>query len=219
MNRSAPLLAAAVMAITPALTARPASHAKASVPAGQLITGSAGVKYSFRLPAGMKLTTPARESAANFAEYAASLEATPENGKRPFRFEVRITKFDKRVDCAAFSEFLSGLDGAYTGEQFVNHSPAALRKIAGANFAERVFHKDVAADFNQKSAAFNVRHLATIQGDAVLSLVFYTDARDEAGGLALQNEILASLKFGAATGSGVCLTPPHKAASSAAANP
>ena len=198
----------------------PAAHAKAaSSPTGQLISGSAGVKYSFRLPAGLRLTTPARDSANNFAEYAASLEASAANGKRPFRFEVRITKFDKRVDCPAFAEFLSGLDGAYTGEQYDNHSPSAIRKIAAANFVVRVFHKDVTADFNQKSASYNVHHLATVQGDSVLSLIFFTDARDEAGGLALQNEILNSLSFGAATGSGVCLAASHKAASSAAAKP
>ena len=225
MNRPALFFTAALLALAPALGARPAARSPAAkksaaaTAAGQRITGSAGVNYSFRLPAGLRLTTPAREGANNFAEYAASLDATKENGKRPFRFEVRVTKYDKRVECPAFSEFLAGLDGAYTGEQFSNHSPAALRKIAGANFAVRVFHKDVAADFNQKSAAYNVHHLATVQGDSVLSLVFFTDARDEAGGLALQNEILNSFAFGAATGSGVCLAAPHKAASSAAAKP
>ena len=216
MHRSLLLFTAAVLAIAPALLARPASAAKASVPAGQLISGSAGVTYSFRLPASLRLTTPARESGTNFAEYAASLDATKENGKRPFRFEVRITKFDKSVDCPAFAEFLAGLDSAYGGDQYTNHSPPATRKIAAATFAVRVYHKDVPADFNQKRAAFNVHHLATTQGDAVLSLVFFTDARDEAGALALQNEILNSFKFVSATGSGVCLSTPRKAASSAA---
>ena len=225
MNRPVLFFTAAVLAIAPALSARPAARSAAAkktpaaTAAGQLISGSAGVKYSFRLPAGLRLTTPAREGANNFAEYSASLDATKENGKRPFRFEVRITKFDKHVDCPAFTEFLSGLDGAYTGEQYDNHSPSATRKIAGANFVVRVFHKDVTADFNQKSAAFNIHHLATTQGDAVLSLVFYTDARDEAGGLALQNEILNSFSFGAASGSSVCLAAPHKAVASAAAKP
>ena len=111
------------------------------------------------------------------------------------------------------------LGGAHAGEQFSNHPPSALPKIAGASLAVRVYTKDVAADFNQKSASYNVHHLATVQGDSVLSLIFFTDARDEAGGLALQNEILNSLSFGAATGGGVCLAAPRKSASSAAAKP
>jgi hypothetical protein len=209
--------------------ARPKPHsapakgkAKASAPAaGQTVTGSAGVNYSFKLPAGLTLSTPAREKPDNFTEFSAATaanagSAAAESG-RPFRFEARIATFDKPVDCAIFTQFSEGLTSTFKGDHYFDQSPAATQKFAGAAFLVKLFHKEVAPDFNQKSAAVNVAHYLTTQGDAILSLVFYTDARDEAKGRALRDALLKSLHFGASTGSAVCKSAPRSTAAASAA--
>lgn len=191
-----------------------ASAAKSSKPAAtQTITGSAGVNYSFKLPAGLTLATPTRDNAANFAEYSAS--AAGGENSRPFRFEARLAKFESPVDCAIFTQFTEGLTRTFLGDHYLDQSPAAPLKLAGAAFLVKRFHKDVEPDFNKKSAALNVSHYLTTQGDQIFSLVFYTDAADEAKGQALRDTLLKSLKFGASTGVAVCKATPHSSSTPA----
>ena len=219
-NRSLP---ASVPAVKPAASAAAAKSApkpvaaksapaksapKSSAPlpaAGQTVTGNAGVNYSFKLPAGLTLATPAREKPDNFTEYTAS--SAGGEGVRPFRFEARLAKFETPVDCAIFTQFSEGLTRSFMGEHYFDQSPAALQKIAGAAFRVKLFHKEVPPDFNQKSAAVNVAHYLTTQGDAILSLVFYTDANNEAKGQAVRDTLLKSLRFSSSTGNAVCKSP------------
>ncbi len=200
-------------AVKPAAAKGKARSSAAKAATGQTVSGSAGVKYSFKLPVGLTLGTPAREKADNFTEFTA-VSAGGENA-HPFRFEARIASFDKSVDCAIFTQFSEGLTRTFMGERYLDQSPAALQKVAGAAFRVKLFHKDVPPDHNQKSAAVNVAHYLTTQGDAILSLVFYTDARDEAKGQALRDAVLKSLRFGSSTGNAVCKSIPHSAAAPA----
>jgi hypothetical protein len=205
----------------PAIAAPKAAAAKSSAAkpiAGQTVSGSAGVNYSFKLPAGLTLATPAREKPDNFTEFTASTSpagSAPGETSRPFRFEARVATFDKPVDCAIFTQFSEGLTRSFMSEHFFDQSPAATQKIAGATFLVKLFHKEVPPDFNQKSAAVNVAHYLTTQGDAILSLVFYTDARDEAKGQAQRDAILKSLHLGSSSGNAVCKSAPHSTPTSA----
>src|SRR5713226_8152912 len=73
----------AMPASTPAAKPAPKTAAAKSAPVksktkssaakpvvGQTVSGSAGVNYSFKLPAGLTLATPAREKADNFTEFS-----------------------------------------------------------------------------------------------------------------------------------------------------
>lgn len=209
---------AAKPAVKPAAAKGNTKSSAAKPTTGQTVSGSAGVKYSFKLPVGLTLGTPAREKADNFTEFTAatvSAGATGGENGRPFRFEARIATFDKPVDCAIFAQFSEGLTRTFMGERYLDQSPAALQKVAGAAFRVKLFHKEVPPDHNQKSAAVNVAHYLTTQGDAILSLVFYTDARDEAKGRAQRDAILKSLRLGSSSGSAVCKSTPRSAAAPA----
>lgn len=175
-------------------------------------TGAACVKYALTVPAGLLLSTPARDSAAQFTEFAAERRA---GEGRPFRFEARITRLDESAGCDPFTRYIAGLDETFRADGFNDLSPAALQSAGGAKFRARVWHKEIPADFNGKSAALNVHAWATTQGQFVLTLVFYTDARDEADGLALKTAILNSLTLGPGSGAGVCLPAAPRAASGA----
>lgn len=213
MNAAMRLATGLIAAASLAAAASPS--APKGAPGGRL-SGAAGADYSFVPPAGLTLESPARESDTRFTEFAAVASAAE---ARPFRFEARVAKLADKLTCESFTRVVAGLDDGFRADKFTDRSPAALQKAGGANFRVRVWHREVEADFNQKSAAWNAHVWATAQGPWLVALVFYTDARDEASGLAYKQAILNSLKLGPGAGSAVCLPKPATAASVPAATP
>ncbi len=208
--KAAALIAAGLFAAALAASAGPSAPKTAA--AGGRLSGSAGADYSFALPVGLTLESPARESDSRFTEFAAAAGGEA----RPFRFEARVAKLNDKLACESFTRVVAGLDDSFRADKFSDRSPAALQRAGGANFRVRVWRREVEPDFNRKSAAWNAHVWATAQGPWLIAFVFYTDARDEASGLAYKQAILNSLKLGPGAGSAVCLPKPGVAASAPA---